>query len=59
VYGCGTWLLALREEPRLRVFGSGVLRRIFGPRRKEVRGECKNYTMGSLMICILHQIFFG
>ena len=52
-------MLALREEPRLRVFGSGVLRRIFGPRRKEVRGECKNYTMGSLMICILHQIFFG
>jgi hypothetical protein len=29
----------LREERKLRVFENKVLRRIFGPRRDEVRGE--------------------
>jgi hypothetical protein len=29
----------LREECRLRVFENRVLRRIFGPKRKEVTGE--------------------
>jgi len=38
VYGCVTWSLTLREEPRLRVFENRVLR-IFGPRRYEVTGE--------------------
>jgi hypothetical protein len=33
------WSLALREEHRLRVFENRVLRRIFGPKRDEVRGE--------------------
>jgi hypothetical protein len=31
LYGCKTWSLTLREEHRLR--------RIFGPRRDEVKGE--------------------
>ena len=31
--------LTLREEPRMRVFENGVLRRIFGPKREEVTGE--------------------
>jgi hypothetical protein len=35
LYGCETWSLTLREEHRLRVFESRVLRRIFGPKRKE------------------------
>jgi hypothetical protein len=39
LYGCGTWSLTLREESRLRVFESRVLRRIFGPKRDEVTGE--------------------
>jgi hypothetical protein len=30
----------VREERRLRVFDSMVLRRIFGPNRDEVTGEC-------------------
>ena len=30
--GCETWSLTFREERRLRVFESMVLRRIFGPR---------------------------
>jgi hypothetical protein len=38
-YGCGTWSLTVREERRLRVFKKRVLRRIFGPKRKEVTGE--------------------
>jgi len=32
-------LLILREERRLRVFENRVLRRIFGPKRYEVKGE--------------------
>jgi len=39
LYGCETWSLTLREERKLRVFESMVLRRIFGPRRDEVRGN--------------------
>jgi hypothetical protein len=35
LYGCETWSLTLREEHRLRVFESRVLRRIFGPKREE------------------------
>jgi hypothetical protein len=38
LYGCKTWSLTLREEHRLRVFENRVLRRIFGPKRDEVRG---------------------
>jgi hypothetical protein len=38
LYGCETWSLTLREEHRLRVFESKVLRRMFGPKRDEVTG---------------------
>ena len=41
LYGCETWSLTLREERRLRVFESRKLRRIFGPKRDEVTGECR------------------
>ena len=41
LYGCETWSLALREERKLRVFEDKVLRRIFGPMRDEVTGECR------------------
>jgi hypothetical protein len=34
-------MLTLREECRLRVFKNRLLRRIFGPKREEVIGECK------------------
>jgi hypothetical protein len=37
LYGCETWSLTLREEHRLGVFGNRVLRRIFGPKRDEVK----------------------
>ena len=39
LYGCETWSLTLRDERRLRVFENRVLRRVFGPKRDEVRGE--------------------
>ena len=39
LYGCETWSLTLREEPRLRMLENRVLRRIFGLKRNEVTGE--------------------
>jgi len=39
LYGCEASSLILREERKLRVFESMVLRRIFGPTRDEVTGE--------------------
>ena len=39
LYGCETWSLTLREERRLRVFETRVLRKVFGPKRDEVTGE--------------------
>jgi hypothetical protein len=38
VYGCETWSLTLREEHGYRVFENRVLRRMFGPKRDEVKG---------------------
>jgi hypothetical protein len=35
LYGCETWSFTLGEEHRLRVFENRVLRKIFGPKRKE------------------------
>jgi hypothetical protein len=39
LYGRETWSLTLREERRLRVSESTVLRRIFGPRRDQETRE--------------------
>ena len=36
---CDIWSMTLREERRLKVLGSRVLRRIFGPKRDEVTRE--------------------
>ena len=36
--GCGSWSLTLREERRLRLFENRVLRKIFWPKRDEVKG---------------------
>ena len=33
--------MTLRDERRLRVFANRVLRRIFGPKRDDVTGECR------------------
>jgi len=39
LYGCKTWSLIMRKEQRLRVFANRVLRKIFGFKRSEVKGE--------------------
>jgi len=41
LYGCEACSLTLREKCRLRMFENRVLRRIFGPKRDEVTGECR------------------
>jgi hypothetical protein len=43
LYGCETWSLILGEKHtrRLRAFENRVLRRIFGPKRDEVTGDCR------------------
>jgi len=51
--------LTLREERKLRVFENRVLRRIFGPRRDEVRGNGGNCITRSQMICTPHPILCG
>jgi hypothetical protein len=48
LYGCETWSLTLREE--LRVFENRVLRRIFGPKRDEVKRGWKNCIKRTFMI---------
>ena len=37
LYGCETWSFTLREERRLKVLENRVLRRIFEPKRNEVK----------------------
>jgi len=65
LYECKSWSLTLREERRLRVFENRVLRRIFGPKRNEVRGEWRKLhseelnDLYCLMICTAYQILFG
>jgi len=39
LYGCETWSLSVRDEHKLRAFENRVLRRIFGPKWDELRGE--------------------
>jgi len=41
LYRCETSSLILRKERRLRVFENRVLRQLFGPKRDEVTGECR------------------
>ena len=48
LYGYETWSLTLREESRLRVFENRVLRKIFGPKRDEVKGEWRKLHIKEL-----------
>jgi len=58
LYGYETWWLTLRGERRLSVPENSVLRRIFGPKRDEVKWSGEDYILRSLMICTSHQIWF-
>jgi hypothetical protein len=40
-------------------FENRVLRRIFGPKRDEVKGSGENYIMRSFMSCTHHPILCG
>jgi hypothetical protein len=48
LYGCETWSLTRREEHSLRVFENRVLRRIFGPKGDEAKGECRKLHSSEL-----------
>jgi hypothetical protein len=61
LYGCETWSLTIREEHRLKVFESGVLKRVFGTRRDGVTGGwrklhneklCNLYSLQSIISVI-------
>jgi len=39
LYGCETWSFTLRDESRPKMFENRVFRRIFGPKKNEVRRE--------------------
>jgi hypothetical protein len=41
------------------VFESGVLKRIFGPKRDEVMGNGEYYIIRNIMVCTPHPISFG
>jgi len=57
LFGCETWSFTLVKEDRLRVFMNRVLRKIFGPKREEIRGW-ESCIMRSFLIYICRQILF-
>ena len=48
MHGCETCSVTLREEHRLRVFDSRVLREVFGPMGDEGTGEWRRLNNGAL-----------
>jgi hypothetical protein len=47
--GCESWSLTLREEHRLRMFKSRVLRKMLGAKRDEVTGEWRTLHKGEAL----------
>jgi hypothetical protein len=50
VCGCRTWSLTLREEHTLRVLENTVLRKIYGPKGKEVAGDWRKLHIKELHV---------
>ena len=50
LYGFETWSLILREEHRLRMFKSKILRKIFVATRDEITGELRKLRNAELHI---------
>jgi len=55
LYVCETWSLKFKEKRRLILFENRVLRRVFGPKRDEVKGTGENCILSSLGIFNLTQ----
>jgi hypothetical protein len=53
VRGCETWSLILKEEHGIGVFENKALRKIFGPKREEIKWDWTK----SFAICTSHQTF--
>jgi hypothetical protein len=53
------FVVPLSAGSKVSMFENRVLRRIFEPKRDELRGIGENYIMRSLMICIPHPMLFG
>jgi hypothetical protein len=53
---CESWSLTLREEHRVRVFESRLLRRILGPKRDKVREVGENCVIRCFITCTLRQV---
>jgi hypothetical protein len=49
----------VKEERRLRVFENRVLRRVFGHKGDEVKGEWRKLHNEELMICTAHAYCVG
>jgi hypothetical protein len=59
LYVCETWSLTLREENRVRVFKNRQLRKIFGPKSDEVRGEWRKLHNEELHILYSYPNIIG
>ena len=57
--GYGTWSLRMRVEHRPRVFENIVLRNVFGPKRKDLRGNWRRLHNEELNNLYSLQLLFG
>jgi hypothetical protein len=58
-FWCDIWSVILREKQKLWLFGNGLLRKIFGPKRDEVTGKPRRIHKEALHECTAQQILFG
>ena len=56
VYACEICSPTLRVERKLRVFENRVLRKLFGPKRKEITGELEQFHSEELRDFLLPTI---
>jgi len=56
LYECDTWSFTLREDHRLGAFEIAVPRKIFGPKRDEVTGDCRRSHNDEILISTPQQI---
>jgi hypothetical protein len=58
LYGSENWSLTLGDEHRLKGFENRVLRRIYGPKRDEMKGGWRKLHNEELHNCSLHYVIF-